>query len=67
MSDWYCCEPVWRHPSCLIDSTYHRIVVTTKREFYIPGINWICDRHEHNMTGISMAELQRERHARRLT
>lgn len=48
----------------VLDRIYHWLALKLKRDLYIPGVNWVCDRHEHNMTGISMAELRRERHAR---
>ncbi len=58
----YCCRPWWRNPVCILDRLHHFVVLKLKRE--IPGMNWICDRHEHNMTGISMAQLRREREER---
>ena len=47
-----------------LDRLYHWLALKLKRDFYIPGINWVCDRHEHNLTGISMADLRRERKER---
>lgn len=47
-----------------LDRLYHLLALKLKCDLWIPGINWVCDRHEHNMTGVSMADLRRERRAR---